>query len=93
MAAVMAGLDGLQRPSLEALEPRLVERAELPAAGALSSLVMTTGMIGGPALGGQHSPSEGCQPIVLTARIVVGGEATGRGLDQLVALEATHIPI
>jgi len=52
MAAVMAGLDGLQRPSLEALEPRLVERVELPAAGALSSLVMTTGMIGGPALGG-----------------------------------------
>ena len=52
MAAVMAGLDGLQRPSLEALEPRLVERAELLAAGALSSLVMTTGMIGGPALGG-----------------------------------------
>jgi MFS family permease len=52
VAAVMAGLDGLQRPSLEALEPRLVERHELPAAGALSSLVLTSGMIGGPALGG-----------------------------------------
>jgi MFS family permease len=52
MAAVMAALDGLQRPSLEALEPRLVEHDELPAAGAISSLVMTAGMIGGPALGG-----------------------------------------
>jgi MFS family permease len=48
IAAAMAALDGLQRPSLEALEPRLVERSELPAAGALSSLVLTTGMIGGP---------------------------------------------
>jgi MFS family permease len=52
VAAVMAALDGLQRPSLEALEPRLVERDELPSAGALSSLVTTAGMIGGPALGG-----------------------------------------
>jgi len=52
VAAVMAALDGLQRPSLEALEPRLVDRDELPSAAALSSLVMTAGMIGGPALGG-----------------------------------------
>ena len=52
VAALMAGLDGLQRPSLEALEPRLVERDELPAANAISSLAMTAGMIGGPALGG-----------------------------------------
>jgi MFS family permease len=52
VAAVMAALDGLQRPSLEALEPRLVDRGELPSAAALSSLVLTAGMIGGPALGG-----------------------------------------
>jgi MFS family permease len=52
VAALMAALDGLQRPSLEALEPRLVARDELPAAGAISSLVVTAGMIGGPALGG-----------------------------------------
>jgi MFS family permease len=52
VAAAMAALDGLQRPSLEALEPRLVDRDELPSAGALSSLVLTAGMIGGPALGG-----------------------------------------
>ena len=35
VAAVMAGLDGLQRPPLAALTPRLVERDELPAAAAL----------------------------------------------------------
>jgi MFS family permease len=52
VAAVMAALDGLQRPSLDALEPRLVEREELPATGAISSLVTTAGMVGGPALGG-----------------------------------------
>jgi MFS family permease len=52
VAAVMAALDGLQRPSLDALEPRLVEREELPASGAISSLVTTAGMVGGPALGG-----------------------------------------
>ena len=52
VAAAMAALDGLQRPSLEALEPRLVDRDELPAAAAISSLVVTAGMVGGPALGG-----------------------------------------
>jgi MFS family permease len=52
VAALMAGLDGLQRPSLEALLPRLVTREELPAASALSSLRMNVGMIAGPAVGG-----------------------------------------
>ena len=52
VAAVMAGLDGLQRPSLAALTPRLVERDELTAAGALDSLRGTLGMVLGPALGG-----------------------------------------
>src|SRR6185436_17057126 len=41
---VMAALDGLV--------PRLVERDELPAAGALSSFRMTIGMVAGPAIGG-----------------------------------------
>ena len=47
-SAVMAGLDGLQRPSLEALTPRLVDRDEIPAASAISSFRMTIGMIAGP---------------------------------------------
>ncbi|HEX9560463.1 MAG TPA: MFS transporter [Candidatus Dormibacteraeota bacterium] len=45
-------LDAMQRPSLDALLPRLVERDELPAAAALMSLRGTVGMIAGPALGG-----------------------------------------
>ncbi|GAC1645637.1 MAG: MFS transporter [Chloroflexota bacterium] len=48
----ITGLDALQRPSLDALLPRLVERHELTAAGALSSLRTTTGMIAGPAIAG-----------------------------------------
>ena len=52
IAAAMAGLDGLQRPPLEALTPRLVEREEIPAAAALNSLRMTLGMVAGPAVGG-----------------------------------------
>jgi MFS family permease len=52
VAVVQATLDGLQRPSLDALTPRLVERDELMAAGALTSFRMTLGGIAGPALGG-----------------------------------------
>jgi len=52
VSAVMAALDGLQRPSLEALTPRLVDREEIPAAAAIGTLRGTIGMIVGPALGG-----------------------------------------
>jgi MFS family permease len=52
VAAAMAGLDGIQRPSLDAMLPRLVDREELPAAGALDALRGTVGGIAGPALGG-----------------------------------------
>src|SRR5262245_36787262 len=52
IAAAMAGIDGLQRPPLEALTPRLVERDELVAAAALNSFRTTLGMVAGPAAGG-----------------------------------------
>lgn len=45
-------LDALQRPSLDAMLPRLVDRDELAAAAALGSMRSTLGMIFGPALGG-----------------------------------------
>ncbi len=51
-AALLAGLDGLQRPSLAALTPRLVERHELLAANSLESLRTTLGMVLGPAVAG-----------------------------------------
>lgn len=50
--ACAAGLGGFLRPSLDSLTPRLVERDELIAAGALDSLRFQIGLIGGPALGG-----------------------------------------
>jgi MFS family permease len=49
---LFAGLNALQRPSLDALIPRLVPAEQMPAAAALRSLSGTAGMIAGPALGG-----------------------------------------
>lgn len=51
-AALFAALNGLQRPSLDALVPRLVAPELIPAAAALNSLRGSVGMIGGPAVGG-----------------------------------------
>ena len=51
-SALVAGLFALQRPSLDALTPRLVERADLTAAGALIATRETVGMLLGPAIGG-----------------------------------------
>jgi MFS family permease len=52
VAALQGAFDALQRPSLDALLPRLVDRDELKAAAALGSLRGTVGMIAGPALAG-----------------------------------------
>ncbi|TMD93429.1 MAG: MFS transporter [Chloroflexi bacterium] len=45
-------LDAMQRPSLDALLPRLVGRDELAGAGALMSMRGTISMVAGPAIGG-----------------------------------------
>ena len=52
LSAVFAAVDGIQRPSLDALLPRVVSRADLPDAIALSSLRMNVGLVAGPPLGG-----------------------------------------
>jgi MFS family permease len=52
LAGAQAGLFALQRPSLDALMPQLVERSDLTAAGALTTLRGTFGMLLGPAIGG-----------------------------------------
>ncbi|HEU4331556.1 MAG TPA: MFS transporter, partial [Lapillicoccus sp.] len=52
VAAFLAGAQSLQRPSREALIPRTVEHDQLPAAVALSSVGIQTGMLAGPAIGG-----------------------------------------
>jgi MFS family permease len=51
-AGWMSGLNGLQRPSLEALTQQLVGREDLPAASALAAFRGSSGMIVGPAIGG-----------------------------------------
>jgi MFS family permease len=51
-AGAMSAFNGLQRPSLEALTPRLVPQDEIPAAAALAAFRGSVGMIAGPALGG-----------------------------------------
>ncbi|HVE74170.1 MAG TPA: MFS transporter [Mycobacteriales bacterium] len=52
VAAVATTFDSLQRPSLDALLPRLVPREDLLPAAALSSLRGNVGMLAGPAIGG-----------------------------------------
>jgi MFS family permease len=51
-AGLMSAFNGLQRPSLEAMTPRLVPADEIPAATSLTVLRGSVGMIVGPAIGG-----------------------------------------
>ena len=51
-AGLFAVVDGLQRPSADAMLPRLVGHQDLPAATALMSLRWQLGLIVGPTLGG-----------------------------------------
>ena len=59
IAGLMSALNGLQRPSLDALTPRLVAPDEIPATAALAMLRGSIGMIAGPALGGALLASTG----------------------------------
>jgi MFS family permease len=52
VAMVLAAIDGLQRPSLDAMLPRVVAHDQLAAAGALNSFRWQFGSIVGPAVGG-----------------------------------------
>jgi MFS family permease len=51
-ASLFAALTALQRPSLEALIPRIVKPEQMPAVAALQAFRGSVAMIGGPALGG-----------------------------------------
>ena len=52
VAGLFAAVDGMQRPSANAILPRIVSHADLPAASALLSLRSQFGVIVGPAIGG-----------------------------------------
>jgi MFS family permease len=51
-AMLLAANSGLQRPSLDAITPRVVPHDQLAAAGALNTLRWNLGSIAGPAVGG-----------------------------------------
>src|SRR5262245_29297431 len=59
VAAWMSAVSGLQRPAIESLVPRLVEKHELPAAASLAVVRGSVGMIAGPAVGGLLIASAG----------------------------------
>lgn len=61
VAALAAGLDALQRPSLTALLPRIVERDEQVAAVALVKALQSSGQIVGRPSRGYSSPLPACQ--------------------------------
>ncbi|GAA3769619.1 MFS transporter [Plantactinospora mayteni] len=52
IAAITAAIDGIQRPALEGLTPRVVALDEIPAASALNALRMQLAQLGGPAVAG-----------------------------------------
>jgi len=59
VSAVFAGLNGIHRPALESLTPRLVDAEHLPAVSALSVLRYSFNFIVGPAIGGIIATSLG----------------------------------
>jgi MFS family permease len=81
------GLEAIQRPSLDAMLPRLVDREELTAAAALGSLRGTLGQIAGPALGGILIAAFG-----LPVTYVVDVATYGVGLACLYLMHAVPPP-
>jgi MFS family permease len=52
LTGLMSAINGFHRPTLEAMSPLLVDRDELPATAALTSLRGSLGAVAGPAVGG-----------------------------------------
>nr|WP_232075974.1 MFS transporter [Phytohabitans suffuscus] len=52
VAGLTASIDGIQRPAMEGLTPRVVTADEIPAASALNGLRMQIAQLAGPALAG-----------------------------------------
>jgi MFS family permease len=52
VAALMSAFNGLHRPSLDAMIPRLVQKHEIQATSVLAMFKSVSGMIGGPAVAG-----------------------------------------
>jgi len=80
IAFLMAAFGALQRPSLDSLLPRVVEKADIPAATALSSLRSNLGQVAGPALAGVLIGAIGLSAVygIDVATFVVSFIALGR---------------
>jgi MFS family permease len=87
LAGAISGLGAIQRPALQGLVPRLVERDELTAAGAIDALVRTVGMIGGPAFAGLLLAGPG-----LEAAYAVDAVSFGVSLVALTRMRAVPPP-
>ena len=83
-----AALDAIQRPSLDAILPRIVDREELLAAGAVATLTMNTAMIAGPAVAGVMIAVAGL-PITYGANLAL----FAIGLLALYGLRAVPAPV
>lgn len=83
--ALMSVAASLQRPSREALIPRVVRHDELPAAVAVSSLGAQLGMLVGPAMGGLLIAHWG-------PPVAFGIEAVGLALATLLLLRLRRYP-
>ncbi|HEY7983883.1 MAG TPA: MFS transporter [Ktedonobacterales bacterium] len=87
LGALAASLDSLQRPSLNALIPRLVDPDELTAISALSGMRSTLAMILGPALAGLLIAGAG-----LTSAYLVDVATFAVSLVMLALMRATPPP-
>jgi MFS family permease len=87
LAGVMAGLDALQRPALDAMIPRLVGPDEMAAAAAVESFQGTLARIAGPAIAGVLLAAVG-----VAAAFLVDVATFGLSLVALAAMAAVTLP-
>lgn len=80
IAAFMSGLNGFHRPALESLTPRLVEKEDIPAVSALSSLRGTAAAIAGPSLAG-----------ILVATVGLSATYTADAISYAVAMFSIYL--
>jgi len=87
IAALMSAISGIHVPALESLTPKLVERDELTAVSALTSLRGTSAAIAGPALAGLCIAAFG-----LAATFIIDAASFAISLVALTAIRSMPPP-
>ena len=87
IAALMSAISGIHVPSLESLTPKLVERQDLTAVSALTSLRGTSAAIAGPALAGLCIAAFG-----LAATFIIDAASFAISLAALTAIRSMPPP-